>query len=123
MRGVASKAAFTFYSGVLEHERSARLSVALSANRIHIGGGLDVVVSEGSMNIMAVAALHQAFIHLVVKGHSELRLDICVALEAELRLRRLQQIRLGIARVYAVATRAAYPGLGMRRPLEVWMRA
>ena len=71
---------------------------------------------------MAVAALHKAFVHLVVKGHIELRLLVGVALEAKRRLRGLQQL-LFLAVVNAVATDAAHIGLGVRRALKVGMRA
>ena len=52
---------------------------------------LILFAAEGPVHIVAVAALHQAFIHLVVERHVELRLDVVMALEAKLRLRRLQQ--------------------------------
>jgi hypothetical protein len=64
--------------------------VALGANRILVGRGLQIVVSEGAVSIMAIRTLHEAFIHPVVKGHIEGRLDVCVALEAKGRLASLQ---------------------------------
>jgi hypothetical protein len=67
---------------MLEHKGATCLGVALGANGILIGGGLEVAVAEGSMRVMAVVALHQAFIHLVMKGHVELWLYVGVALEA-----------------------------------------
>jgi hypothetical protein len=68
---------------MLEDERSAGFRVALGANGILVGGGFQIIVSEGAVRIMAVRTLHEAFIHLVVKGHIEGRLDVCVALEAK----------------------------------------
>jgi len=67
---------------MLEHKGPTRLRMALGADCVLIGGGFDVVVAEGSMRIMAVTALHQAFIHPVMKGHVELWLHVGVALEA-----------------------------------------
>src|ERR1019366_8847645 len=63
-----------------------------------------------------------AFIHLVVEGHIELRPLVRVALEAERRLRRLQQLFLR-ARMHAVAAYAAHIRLCVRRTIEVRMRA
>jgi hypothetical protein len=60
--------------------------MALGADRILICRGLQVIVAEGSMRVVTIAALHQTFIHLVVKRHIEKGLDIGVALEAESRL-------------------------------------
>ncbi len=79
-------------AGVLIHKWPAVLHVALGADRVLIGRGLDVVVPEGAVNIMAVAALDQALIHLVMEGHVEERLHVVVALEAERGLRGLQQL-------------------------------
>ena len=123
VRSVTSEAAFSFHRGVLIDKWSARFCVAFCADRILIGGGLQVVVPECTVRVVTVAAFDQLFIHLVVKRHVELRLYVRVALEAELRLRRLQQVGLGVARVYAMATGAAYAGLGMRRTQKVRMRA
>ena len=82
VRRVAGDATVRLDRRMLEHKGPTRLGVALGANRVLIGGGLEIAVAEGSMRIMAVAALHQAFIHLVMKGHVELRLHVSVALEA-----------------------------------------
>ena len=70
---------------------------------------------------MAIAALHQALIHLVVEGHAEGRLHVRVALEAERGLRRLQQLLFVLARVNAVAADAAHIRFCMRRALKIRM--
>lgn len=54
-----------------------------------------------------------------MKGHIELRLDVGVTLEAELRLRGSQQLIRNRAGVYAVAGQAAYVGIAMGRALKV----
>jgi hypothetical protein len=122
VRSVATQASFRLDRGVLEDERPARLGVALGADRILIGRRLQVVVPEGAVNVVAVAALDQAFVHLVVERHIERRLHVGVALEAKRGLRSLQQ-RLFLAAVDAVAAGAADAGLGMRRTIEVGMRS
>jgi hypothetical protein len=45
--------------------------MALGADSILIGRGPDVVVAECAVYVVAVAALHQALIHLVVEGLRE----------------------------------------------------
>src|ERR1035441_2343246 len=71
---------------------------------------------------MAVSALNQAFIHLVMERHIERWLDVGVALIAELRLGGLQQLVLRVPGMDAVAACAAHPRLGMRSAREVGMR-
>jgi len=119
VRAVARQTAFSLDCGMFEHEGSACLCMALGADRILICCGFDVVVAEGAVNVMAVAALHQAFIHLVVEGLIERRLDIGVTLEAQLRLRCLQQTLFRSGTMYAVAAEAAHAGLRMRRAIKV----
>ena len=85
---VASDAAFSAHSSVFVDERAARLGMALGADRVLIGSDLEIGGLERAVNVMAVAAGHEAFIHLVVEGHRERRLDAGVAAIAEGRLRR-----------------------------------
>jgi hypothetical protein len=44
------------------------------------------VLSNSAVGVVAVSAFNQAFHHLVVRGIRELRLDVCMALEAEVDL-------------------------------------
>ena len=122
VRRVAAHAAFALHRRMLEHKRSARFGVALRADRILVSRRLEVVGPKCPMRVMAIAALHQAFIHLVMEGHVECRLHVGMALEAKLRLRRLQELRLGVAGMHTVAAGAAYAGFGVGRALEVRMR-
>jgi len=119
MRGVAPQAPLRLHRGMLVDERPTRLRVALGADRILIGRGLQVVVSEGAVRIVAVRTFHEAFIHSVVEGHIERRLDVCVALEAKGRLFGLEQDSIGNSLMDSVAANAAYVGLGVGRPEEV----
>jgi hypothetical protein len=116
---VAGHASFGSYSSVLVDKGSARLCMALRADGILISRRLDVVVSECSMCVMAVAALHDAFIHLVVEGHVKCRLDLCMAPKAKSRLRSLQQGGFRSRGMDAVAAEAAYVCLGMGRAEKV----
>ena len=70
---------------------------------------------------MAVRALHQSLIHLVMEGHVELRLHVAMAGETKLRLVDLQQARRGCGVVHAMATRTTHPGLSVLGLLEVGM--
>ena len=81
---------------------------------------------------MAVAALEQAFIHLVMEGLRERRLDVCVALIAERRLFGLEQLGFicgdfasggyTSGAVDAVATGATDIGLSVWRAQKVGVR-
>ena len=113
MGSVAAHATFGLDCGVLVDKGPACFGMAFGADRILVSGGLQVVIPEGSVSVVAIAAFHCAFIHLVVEGHIERRLYIRVALEAKGRLRSLQQ-RFFLAAVNVVAAQAAYIGLGMR---------
>jgi len=75
---VARQASFRLDRGMLKHEGPAVLHVALGADRVQIGGGPDVVVAESAVDVVAVAALQQAFVHLVMEGHVERRLHVGV---------------------------------------------
>jgi len=115
VRRVAAQASFTLDRRMLIHERSTRLCVALRANRILVRGRFQIVVAERPVHVMAVAATHQALIHLVVKRHCKRWLDTRMALVAEVRLRRHQQRRIRNRLVDAMAAQATHPRLGMRR--------
>ena len=104
MRSVAPQASLRLDRGMLVNERPTRLRVALGADRILIGHGFQVVVSEGAVRIVAVRTLHETFVHPVVKGHIEGRLDVCVALEAKGRLFGLEQDSLGSSLMHGVAS-------------------
>ncbi len=112
VRSVASHAPLGLDRDVFIDERPAGLGVALGADRVLVGGGLHVVGQEGAVHVMAIAALDQAFVHLVVERHIEGRLRVGVALEAERRLRNLEQ-RFFLAVMNAVAAGTADVRLGM----------
>jgi len=123
MGRVATDAAFRLDRGVLVDERPARLRMALGADSVLIGGGLQVIVPEGSVRIVAIAAADRAFVYRMMEGHIEGRLGVGVALEAELGLFGLQQVLGRLRSVDAVAAEAADVGFGMRGAVEVGVRA
>jgi hypothetical protein len=119
VRSMAGYATFTLDRSMFEHEGATGFRVALGADCILIGGGLEVVVPEGAVGVVAVGALDQAFIYPMMKGHIEGWLHVCVAGKAELRLRHLQQGRVGCGVMHAMAAEAANICLGVRRAEEI----
>lgn len=127
-------------SSVFKHERPTGFCVAFGADRVLIRGVLQVRPVERPVRIVAIRALRDAFVHLVVEGHRELGFLIAVALIAEVGLGVLQEVvvlplrrrkrscrhhpgarirRAGLWIVDAVARGAAHVGLGVRRAVEI----
>jgi len=123
VRSVASQTALGLDRDMFIDERPARLGVALGADRVLVGRGLHVVGSEGAVHVVAIAARDQAFVHLVVEWHIERRLSVGVALEAERRLRSLQQLFFFLALMNAVAANTADLRLGVGRAVKVRVRS
>jgi hypothetical protein len=123
VRSVAPHTPLGLDRDVFKDERPARLGVALGADRVLVGRGLHVVGSKGAVHVVAIAARDQAFVHLVVERHIERRLSVGVALEAERRLRSLQQMFFFLALMNAVAAGAADVRLGVRRAVKVRVRS
>ena len=119
---VASHTPLGLDRGVFIDERPARLGVAPGADPVLVGRGLHVVGSEGAVHVVAIAAHDQAFVYLVVERHIERRLSVGVALEAERRLRSLQQRFFFLALMNAVAANTADVRLGVGRAVKVRMR-
>ena len=125
MRRVASHAALRLHRSMLIHKRPARLGVALGADRILIGRGLQVVVPERAVRIVAVRCNSPApsftlwwngisncgFMSL---WHWKQR----VGCEAFSKLLLLSALLCTLWQLDA-----AHVGLGMRRTLEVGMRS
>lgn len=82
MGGVAGRAALYFRGRMLKGERSALLDVAFRAG---LPSGLPHRRTiQASMRIVAITALQFTFRHTMMRGKSELRLDIGVAAEAKI---------------------------------------
>ena len=120
---VATHASLGLDRGVLVHKGPACLRVALGADHVLIGGGLQVVVAEGAVGIVAVAAANRAFVHRMVEGHVECGFLVAMAGEAELGLFGLQQVLLRFRSVNAVTAETADVGLRMRGTIEVRVRS
>ena len=86
VRKMTCSASLCLHHRVWKHKRSGRFSVAVCAERILSMGSPRGVLSNSAVGVVAVSAFNQAFHHLVVRGIRELRLDVCVALEAEVDL-------------------------------------
>lgn len=86
MRCVAGYAALGLDHRVLKGKWACSLGMALGADGILIGSGLQLLAIEGAMRIMAVAASHKPFIHFVVERLSERRPYLRVAGVAKLGL-------------------------------------
>jgi len=122
VRTVARRASFRLDRGMLVNERSTHIRVALGADLVLIGRGPQVIVPEGTVHVVAVAALDQPLIHPVMERHAERRLYVTVALIAERRLRGLEQVLRRLAVVNAVTACATDTGLAVRRTQEIGMR-
>ena len=105
VRTVAAHAAFCLHRGVLVDKRSTHLRVALGADQIRIISGTQVAFLECAVHVVAICALDQTFVHLMMERHVECRFGVGMALEAESRLRSLEQ-RFFLAAVNAVAAGA-----------------
>ncbi len=92
MRIVAGFAAVDAHGGMLKGERAALVGVALEAGLLigksvghhagadsHAPGG-----GGGSVRIVAIRTVHEAFIDAVFEGHGELRADVGMAAVAEI---------------------------------------
>ena len=121
VRSVASQTSLGLDRDVFKDERPARLAVALGADRVLVGRGLQVVGQEGAVHVVAIAARDQAFVHLVMERHIERGLRVGVALKAKRRLCRLQQLFF-FAVMDAVAAGTADVCLGVGRAVKVRVR-
>jgi len=119
---VAHGAAFGLHHRMLENERTRCLGVALGADLVLVGGGLELLALERTMRIMTVAAFHQSLIHPVMEGLGKRRLYVRVAAIAELWLRYLKQSRFTFESMHAVAISATHIRLAMGGTLEIGMR-
>jgi hypothetical protein len=104
---------------VLVDKWACGLGVALGADRILLRARLQALLVERPVGIVAIGALDESLFHFVMEGHVELRPGIGVALEAELRLRNLEQVLLVFAGVYAMAAYTADIGLAVTGALKV----
>ena len=86
MRRVANSAALYFRGRVLEYKRPLFVGVALHARGIRASIEPCLFQFESAVRVVAIAALHRAFQHLVMERLRELCLRLVVASHTQLRL-------------------------------------
>lgn len=118
---VACRAALGLDRVVLIHKRPGDLFVALRTDGILLRRRLQTLPPQRPMWIVAVRAHHPALFHLVMEGHGKLRPGIGVAIKAQRRLRRLQQVFVILVRMHAVAVDAAHVRFPVAGGLEARM--
>ena len=121
MRIVARTATFNPDWRVLINKRPSLLRMALHTGGIAGDAASQSLLLEVSMWIVAIAATHQAFVHLVVERLRKSGLHVSVARIAELRLRDLEKAGLASGFMNAVTTHATYVCSSVCGALEVGM--
>ena len=86
MRCVTGDAAFCLDRRMLVNKRTLLVDVALYTGGVGPRGQARLLEFKTAMRIVAVAALHGAFEHLVMERQIELVLRLAVAVQTELRL-------------------------------------
>jgi len=107
MRCVANDTSFCLHRSMFEDKRSCLVGMAAEANLILSRSGSKLARQESAMGIMAIAARHKAFIHAMVYGLGELRLDFKMAAVTEHRLGHGQQRTFYFGMMRRMAVNAA----------------
>ena len=97
VRSVTGDAAVSFHRRMLVNKRSLLVSVTLDAGCVRAGRESCLFKFKTAVRIVAVAALHGAFQHLVMERQIELVLGLAVATQAELRFAGSEQLQIGDA--------------------------
>jgi hypothetical protein len=127
VRRMTRAAAIDAYGGVFENKGPAFVYMALEtglfilqAVRHHSGPGHHPGIrGVGAMGIMAIRALHEAFIDPVFDGHRELRANVGVALVAKIGLRFGEEVLRRRGLMNRMTVRADHIGRGMRTATNV----
>ena len=98
-------ATFCLDGSVLEDERPLLVCVALHAGRIRARRQSRLLGLESAVRVMAIAATHGPFEHLVMERLIELMFDFGVTLQAELRLALPQELNRREAGLLSVSGR------------------
>jgi hypothetical protein len=114
MGRVATAAPFRFHGHMLVYKRSPSVCVALGADGVSTGQGLDLPQGRGAMHVMTVAAVKQALIHTVVIRLGKIGLGRSVTAVALFRLFLGQQVlgSFGMVRRMTVKTTNVIAGVG-----------
>ena len=91
VRRMAGHATLDLDGFVLVDERTLLVGMALKADQVLRTCGAQLTGQEAAVWIVAIAALHQSFVHAVMKSASELLLGLQVAAVTKLRLLLLHQ--------------------------------
>jgi len=92
---------------MFENERPVLVHVALVANGVLRCGKTHLLRQLRAVRAVTIRALHEPFIHSMVKGHGELRLLLKMAAVAKRWLRLRQQIFRGLGMVGGMASDTA----------------
>ena len=114
MGRVATGAAFSFDRHMFVHKRPARIGVAFDARSISAGQGLGLAKRGGAMNIVAIRAVNQSFIHAMVIGPGKISLGSGVARIALHGFFLDEQVLWFSGVMWGVAVKAAHIIAGMR---------
>ena len=87
---MARRTPFVLNRSVFVSKRTLLVHMTPDARRISASGPSGLLEFKTAVRIMAIAALHRSFQNLVMEGRRELRLDLAVTTQAELRLAHLQ---------------------------------
>ena len=120
MRSVATGAAFCLYRHMLVDERTPLIGMALVTDQI-AAGHLQLPQSP-PVRVMAVTALHQPFVHPVVKRFGKIRLGRGMAAIAQLGLVLNQQELSLLGVMGRMAIQTAHIVAGMSRFGEMRLR-
>ena len=102
MRCVTRNAPFRFYWCMFVNKGTLLVDVTLDAGCVRSGGEPGLFELETAVRIVAVAAPHRAFQHLVMERQVELVLGFHVTAQAELRFAVPEQLHIGEARLLRV---------------------
>ena len=105
---VATGASFGLYGYVFIYKRSLLLGVAFQANLIPTGKSPDLSQGARAVNIVAIAAMDEAFIHPVVIGLGEICFSRGMTSIAEIGLCPGQQVLRALRKMWRMAIDAAY---------------
>jgi len=130
VRYVARVAAFHAHTGMFENKRSALIRVALQTRLFVImrciqqtgGAAISPRSCEASMWVVAIRALHNAFVDTVFDGHAELSANRLVAPIAKFALLLRQQKFCSRGMMDRVTVCADNIGVGMLRAPDVRLR-
>lgn len=115
VRNMAGTAPLDLYRLMLENEGPLLIDMTFETDSILRRRSPHLLWPHGSVWVMAVTALDQAFIHTMVKGHRKLGLLLQMAGVAELWLGFHQQVLFRFRVVRGVAVDTAHAVLGVDR--------